>query len=354
MKTRYAPYVPLAVLFAVAATYQARFSVDAVRQLTSPTEVAQFPLNTKVGGAVVPFVGKEAKGAGVHAGDRLLSVNDRPYAGGKVLGAAVANARAGETMNVTVMHPETEGAAAREETISLRLAPLMAEARSTGNWLFQAIMYLVMPAFCLPLGFRVAAIRPRDLLAWLLLLLMMSFSVFLPRVNVAGWEGRLRVLGLVYFTLFFTTWPVWMMLFGVYFPERLSYDRRWPWAKWLFLVPALAHTVVAVVIAVGNSENVAAVESLARLIDPFEWYVGIILMTMVGFYFMSPGMKYGTAATPDVRRRLRLLQFGTMLSLAPTFVLVLRMLVFTGGTTLTRACRRGSSSPRCSWSSSSR
>ncbi|HYG81104.1 MAG TPA: SpoIIE family protein phosphatase, partial [Pyrinomonadaceae bacterium] len=166
---------------------------------------------------------------------------------------------------------------------------------------------------------------------WLLLLLMMSFSVFLPRVNVAGWEGWLRVMGLVYFTFFFTTWPVWMMLFGVYFPERLSYDRRWPWAKWLFLVPALAHSVLAVVIAVGNSENIAAVEPLARLIDPFEWYVGIVLMTMVGIFFMSLGVKYGTATTPDVRRRLRLLQVGTMLSLAPTFILVLRMLIFTGG-----------------------
>ncbi|HWT02657.1 MAG TPA: SpoIIE family protein phosphatase [Pyrinomonadaceae bacterium] len=331
MKSKYAPYVPLAILFALAATYQARFSVDAARQLTSPTEVAQFPLNTQAASAVVSFVGAEAKQAGVHAGDRLLSVNGRAYTGGKVLGGAVADARPGDTMTVTLAHPEAEGGAAREETVAFRLAPLMAEGRSLGNWLFQAIMYLVMPAFCLLLGFWVAALRPRDLLAWLLLFLMMSFSVFLPRVNVAGWEGWLRVLGLTYFTFFFTTWPVWMMLFGVYFPEPLSYDRRWPWAKWLFLVPALAHAVLAVVIAVGNAESIAAVEPLARLIAPFEKYMGVLLMTMVGIFFMSLGMKYGTATTRDVRRRLRLLQVGTMLSLAPTFILVLRMLIFTGG-----------------------
>ncbi|HYG82996.1 MAG TPA: PDZ domain-containing protein, partial [Pyrinomonadaceae bacterium] len=135
MKTRYAAYVPLAILFALAATYQARFSADAVRQLTSPTEVAQFPLNTKTASNVVFFVGARAKEAGVHAGDRLLSVNNRPYTGSKVLGAAVANARPGDTLIVTVMHPETEGASAREETVTLKLAPLMAEARSAGNWL---------------------------------------------------------------------------------------------------------------------------------------------------------------------------------------------------------------------------
>lgn len=331
MKSKYAPYVPLAILFALAATYQARFYADAVQQLNSPTEVAQFPLNTQAASALISYVGAEAKQAGVHEDDRLLSVNNLPFTGGKVLAAAIANARPGDTLTVAVMHPETEGATAREETVNVKLAPLMASARGLGNWLFQAILHLVMPAFCLLLGFWVAALRPRDLLAWLLLFLMMSFAVFLPRVNLAGWDGWLRVFGIAYFTFFFTTWPVWMMLFGIYFPERLIHDRRWPWAKWLFLVPALAHAVLAVIIAIGSAENIAAVEPLARLTEPFVRYMGIVLMMMVGIFFMSLGMKYGTATTRDVRRRLQLLQFGTMLSLAPTFILVLRMLIFTGG-----------------------
>ncbi len=82
MKSRYSPYVPLAILFALAATYQVRFYADAVQQLNSPTELAQYPLNTQPASALISYAGAEAKQAGVYEGDRLLSVNNLPYTGG--------------------------------------------------------------------------------------------------------------------------------------------------------------------------------------------------------------------------------------------------------------------------------
>jgi len=65
---------------------------------------------------------------------------------------------------------------------------------------------LATPHLCTALGFWVAVVRIRDKQAWLLLAVL---------------------------------WPTTMMLFGIYFPERLGLDRRFPWAKWMVIAPIL-------------------------------------------------------------------------------------------------------------------
>jgi hypothetical protein len=79
------------------------------------------------------------------------------------------------------------------------------------NWILMASMTILTPAFCLLLGFFVTAIRPRDPLAWLLL----------AAGHVASGGDPVQFL-------FAGSWSIWILLFGIYFPERLAWTGAGP------------------------------------------------------------------------------------------------------------------------------
>jgi phosphoserine phosphatase RsbU/P len=58
---------------------------------------------------------------------------------------------------------------------------------------------------------------------------------------------RVGTVAIAYQSLLANLWPTAMMLFGIYFPERLALDRRWPWAKWLVIAPVLVISSLSVV-----------------------------------------------------------------------------------------------------------
>src|SRR4029079_4895398 len=98
---------------------------------------------------------------------------------------------------------------------------------------------IVLPVVSLLLGFMVAARRPQDTRAVLLLLMMMSFAQ-LPgsaAADEAAWGPVFRVFGTAFDQLLSATWAIWMLLFAIAFPERLPLDRRLPWMKWIFVGP---------------------------------------------------------------------------------------------------------------------
>jgi hypothetical protein len=61
-----------------------------------------------------------------------------------------------------------------------------------------------------------------------------------------------------------------MLLFGVYFPERLKFDRRWPWAKWILIIPLLVILFLNIILEVGALENMARIAPLARIVLRLE------------------------------------------------------------------------------------
>jgi sigma-B regulation protein RsbU (phosphoserine phosphatase) len=327
MKTRHIYYIPLALLFVVAVTFQTRFTMDAVRQLFWRSEMARPPLSTQHeihtqrADQSINYISPEAIEAGVHKGDLLVSVNGEPYTGSAILQGTIARAHPGDPITFTIRHPETEGQT-REETITLKLAPLDYRQNFVSVLIF-VVMFLVMPIFCLLLGFWVTVLRPRDPLAWLLLALMLSFSQLIPRTNMAGWEWWLRGLAVLYHTFFFSSWPLWMFLFGLYFPGRLVYDRRFPWAKWVLIVPLTISILTDLVTELGSVENFAAVAPLIRLFKPFDSIFTVVQMVAIGFFFAGLGIQHGMATTPDAKRRLKLMRVGTTISMMPMFILVL-------------------------------
>ena len=189
------------------------------------------------------------------------------------------------------------------------------------NWIFVVSTSILTPAFCLLLGFFVAAMRPRDPLAWLLLALMLSFAQLSVTTSgsltevISRWPDILRPAAIFYSVLFSTTWSIWILLFGIYFPERLALDRRWPWLKWLVIAPIAIAAIGTALPAVGPS--------LRTALGPLNSLVTLLEMAAVSGFFFSVGTKIGEASSADARRRLTLLINGTGIALAPLFVLAI-------------------------------
>ncbi len=127
------------------------------------------------------------------------------------------------------------------------------------GWPIVITIFIVTQFCALLLGFGVALIRPRDPLAWLLLVMMISFASFAAsgdvlRDTIRSWPYGFRQAGMFYHVAVGDVWSICMLVFGIYFAGRLQMDRRAPWLKWLFIIPVAAGAILDGAYHVADSE----------------------------------------------------------------------------------------------------
>lgn len=192
--------------------------------------------------------------------------------------------------------------------------------------LLVAILGVATPLVCVALGFAVVAIRPRDRLAWILLGLLLAFGQMAGgQVAAPGLPQHvaIRALAACYRAFFEGSWPLFMLLFGVYFPHP-------PRQRWLghgmavvfgapLAVFALASTTRVGLAAVGGTETALVLKTF--LADSARIRVMLGYVAVTGFFFHL-GYKAGWEREPDARRRLWLLYAGASASLTPLLLLI--------------------------------
>jgi len=192
-------YSILVLLFAMTASYEARYVRDILRDQTRQT----YAVVPQAGSNQIQNVDPGAARAGVHVGDLLLAVNGVPYTGTGMLGQAFALATPDVPIQLTVLSQGT--AEAGERTVSLPVTETPVKFWVVASNL---MLYFFLPAVSLLLGFWVAAVRPRDPLAWLLLLLMMTFPHIIESYKVWGWGPGWREAGMVYHAMLQCSFPL--------------------------------------------------------------------------------------------------------------------------------------------------
>ena len=320
-------YLVLAVAFVLAMGYQTCVFIGVVQHRSLSANEVTWPFRVVLGSDHFSSVEPALADAHIQAGDELLRIEGHPYQGPAQVARALAAKHPGDHLDITVRSQgQTD-----PETYS---APLSAAGNGNSSildWFALAIMTILTPAFCLLLGFGVAAIRPRDPLAWLLLALMLSFAQMstltaLPDV-LLSWPDVVRSVAIVYHAVFATTWAIWILLFGIYFPERLGIDRRWPWLKWLLIAPIVIADLGDALSAAGQAENFRSWASVHALLLPLGKLMLLFQMAAVSGFFFALGTKIGQASSDDARRRLKLLINGTGAALTPLFFLAIYGLV---------------------------
>jgi len=316
MKKPLSLYVILTLLLAVAAAFQTRNSVDVVKGLLHPSQTRSLPFGLKETSAVISTVTPAAEKAGLRHGDTLLAINGNSYTGSVVLFQALDKHTA--SVNLTVRTPPGQ-----VQTVSVQFPPSANRFSEAGIVAILFLLYLVMPAFCIVLGFWVAFVRPRDSLAWLLLALMLSFSQ-LVEVYPETWGPVVRDLAQFYHTALQGTWPIWMFLFGLYFPEPFRGSKHallLRSVKWLMVGALSILCMAGIVIAIGGMESVQSIAWLSPYASRLEEADGVLSFLAVGAFFGATFTKMAKAKSPDVKRRLRLFYVGSSASMTPLFIL---------------------------------
>jgi len=311
-------YVCLALLFALASAYQIRSAMYAFPNYFH-LKAAAYPFVPDYvnGRPVLQFVTKSAWQAGLQNNDTLLAVNGHRLTGLAVFGEAIRTTRPGETLTVQVLRPgETDPRSASIQLEQATAPPISLPAASI------LALKLVVPTFCILLGFWVTAVRPRDPSAWCLFLVMLFFSVFYSS-GVESWGPFERDVAEAYRVAVGNAWSIFMLLFGVYFPEPFPQKDPtwWTWSKRIVITLLTLSCVMSVTVRLGQFENFASVAPLSEAVDRLSLVDFLLKFAAIGSFFACISIKMRQAVTPDAKRRLRLLYTGCSIAMAPACIL---------------------------------
>ena len=311
-------YAVLAGLLIVAGGYQVLVARDIFRGILHPDAVYEEPFDVSVGR--IDDAGAGAA-VGLRKGDLLVSVDGVPYTAAHIVDEALARPHPDGRLTVTVRSPGD----GEDRTLRIPLTTFQASGANSGSSLvLRLVIYVLMPWFCLILGFWVAAVRPRDRLAWLLLGLMLSFTQVVG-IGTGAWGPVIRDVARFYHLVGGNFWAIAMLLFGLYFPEPFPNQDRplLKWLKWGLIALLVVSALPEIIVKTIDVENYAAVEWLSRRAAPFYAANSILAFVAVGIFFSSIFAKGSMAVSRDAKRRLRLLYLGSTISLLPVCVVVL-------------------------------
>ena len=314
MPNRKLLYVPLILLFLFAGTALVLHYSDLGMRYRITFREANLPFAYSNG--QVTSVTPEGADAGVKVGDRLQSVDGVAIDNELDWAKRIASLKAGQNVDVNLTRKSESG---ESEAYTVNVSTRAAERGLNffAGFLTSFLYAYAIPTISILLAFWVVFLRPSDPLAWILLLVLLGMS----SVSFEGAPER-SLVG-VYRNIFFSNWALGMLLFGIYFPERWSVDRRFPWIKWILILPLalqFALTFVSLSRQLFDIDLRSLTGPVGRVYGSIGFYVN---MLAIGMFFAILGHKAGTLENADSRRRLKLLVWGTAFAMLPTFLIVL-------------------------------
>ncbi|MEZ5426992.1 MAG: SpoIIE family protein phosphatase [Pyrinomonadaceae bacterium] len=317
MNKKFLPFIPLALLFAFAAAAMTIHFANLPKIFRLSERQINLPF---VYDGEITFLRPEAEGSGLQIGDRLMAINGRAIESNEIYFEEILKLRPDQNYTLTVARKDPDG---RTETRDITLTGIKLERNFSfySRNIVSIVFTYLLPTFCILLGFWVVFVRPRDYLAWLLLFLLLGVST----IGLEGYSSNTLVGA--YRNLLFSTWALAMLLFGIYFPERWSVDERFPWAKWIFIVPLVFQVLRTLLVGAKMFLNINAIDYLKPVSEAYNLIANPLNLMAIGLFFAALSHKAATLKNPDARRRIRLMAIGTSVSMVPSFLLVIYRLV---------------------------
>ena len=339
-------YAVLGIMAVIAFSYEVRLTYQNLPEWFGRSDAPARPFFAEDIGTqpiTVSFLTHEAVAAGLKSGDELVALNGRPVVGTAVFGDAMRHARAGDVLRVTVQR----AGELRTAAITLRSGG----HRGWVGWVTLVLLVVIVPLLSLAIGFWVALVRPRDVLAWLLLIFLAAFAVFF-NADAEQWGPVVRDLAVIYRFGVEAAFPIAAVLFGILFPVPFPRQRRWRWwyrLAWLLIAPTALLGLAETVSAVGTVENRNAVMGLDRVLAALGTALpNLLILACALAFFAALAVKWKLAASAEFwsahvdalerhldqidqstltkrktssRRRLSLMFWSTVVGLGPLIVL---------------------------------
>lgn len=265
----------------------------------------------------VNTVTPDAENAGIKVGDRIAAISGRDLGNSDmVIDEEMSKMRGGVPVTLT-MQRRQNGVVV--ETYEATVLPVKVERdlQFYSRYVVGFMFTYTLPSVCILLAFWVLFVRHYDPLAWILLFVLLGLGSFplemYPSNTVVG----------AFQDVFFGTWALGMLLFGIYFPERLALDEKLPWLKWIFIVPLSLQVVFTLMGLIRAFTGVNLFVYIWPLATAYGYIGFFVNMIAIGLFFAALGYKSGTMKNPDARRRMKLLVYGTSAAITPTFLLII-------------------------------
>ncbi len=300
----------LCLLLAVG--FQTVVTLAVIHSFRDATELARQPF-TLDSQRTIQQVWPEAASAGLQRGDRVVSVDGQPVRGLHFVLRHYALAGVGTTSTISYQRAGSSGQA----TVRLRLVSTVRYLWI--DLLFAITVFIVGPWISLSLTFLVIYLRRNWIHSLLLFALLLSYSQLLIR---PGTEGLIPTWILELRGLMASCFMISLVLFAIYFPRRSRSDKRYPYAKFVLLVPT------ALVLLVGRAGQF--VNDVALRYSPYLEHATALALSLrpainvVAFCYciLLLLLRFREQMSLDERRRLTIFCIGVTISTAPLVGLI--------------------------------
>ena len=303
MPRAFARYAVLAVLMICACWVRGSGAWTLLKILRNSSAAPDLPLGVK--GASRIIAGTDLNG------DQILAIDGKPFSYGRQFDEAVYSRHPGDNIRLTLSQPD--GSAFEREITIPSMAP---KVDSFGKIAVDLAGDILIPLVALFLGGFAVAVRPTDRNAWILLFLMIAFTEL-----SSGDFGLDSGFAAFWHSLWGDLWPFFMMLFGICFPDRSGFDRKRPWVKYLVLIPCLVADLSYIAIVFTWTYDIDPSLPFRSLLVKLYFTQTALGMLAIGTYFANISMKARMDPSADSRRRLRILAWGSSISLTPIFLI---------------------------------
>ncbi|HJQ98272.1 MAG TPA: SpoIIE family protein phosphatase [Candidatus Polarisedimenticolaceae bacterium] len=320
-------YAAYALLLLWALCYRIPYTIDVVQFARDPHGVPATPFTAEWPAQRIIDVPKDIGTASqppLMLGDRVVSIDGAPYRIRADVARRVAAKRSGDTIEVGIERRRPDGTV-EPITSVVTLGPVPDVEGVLPFRIVLVVLGLLLPWLCFGLGFWVVLARPRDPMAWLVLLMLLGLShAGAPQQSsYHEWSDPLRISGAAYRTFFGTTWAIWLPLFGVFFAERLPAEQRHPWVKWIVLGPLALVSLRSVAFAFVAAADLRGAYPIFEATAWLDRFSTPLAMASVGTFFLIMGWKKGVVVSADARRRIGLLIWGGAVAFTPLLVLII-------------------------------
>lgn len=317
-------YAGLVLLFGWTLLYRVPMTVTTLSVLTDAHRVPAAVLVTGWPDGEIEWTSRDIAKISdppIRRGDRLVAIDGSPKSTPTDVARTIAAAGVGGHLSVEFAR-KTGGAETKSIVSQVTVRSAADGEHFDSLRVVVAILGIVMPWISLAVGFWVAAVRPRDPIAWLVLFMLLGFTQIAGVLAAPAllWPDALRIPGLIYGQFFGSTWPISFALFGVYFAERLPWEKRHGWIKWTLLGPMGLFALGGVIVQAAEAFDLRALAPASRAFLKTAPIVMPVAICVVSFFFIVMGWKSGVTSSSDARRRIRLLYWGATISLAPLLV----------------------------------
>lgn len=304
----------LGLLLAWALVAQLTYSGFLIFLQANASRYAQVPFHTYSFSTTISEIPEAYRNSGLKAWDNVLALNGESVKGEEQLDEVRFGSRPGETLTVTV-----------ERSVngrSKRLTVPVTLHRASTQWLIVLVLAVFLPLSCLLVGFYIAFARPRDVVAWITMAMLASFGQVVGS-GVSWFIGSpWKELLFIYHAILLNSWPLWLLLFALYFPVPFAWWKKYSWLNWVLAVPSVilgSLDIYGYLLAGKHLRELGRLANFSRVAEP---YLSVFFTIYIFAFFILLGFKKGVVKTPDAKRRLSVMIAGCSAALVPLLPVV--------------------------------